>query len=118
MLRRRRASLLAPLLLAATVLGSCAAGPHQLRRTIDDWDRQLYVNSPWFNAALWVVPVIPVATIGGFTFDFLIGDPYAFWFGDAWDGEGTGFEHSPVEAVDGTVDSLLLDRSGWTRTAK
>jgi len=97
---------------------SCAAGPHQLRRTVDDWDHNLYVNSPWWNAALYIVPVIPVCHIGAFTFDFFVGDAYAFWFGDAWDGEGTGFEHLPVEAPDGKVQSLMIDRSGWTRSEK
>lgn len=112
-----RASVLTALALTVA-LGSCAAGPQQLRRTIDDWDHNLYVNSPWLDAALWIVPVIPVATIGAFTFDFLVGNPWAFWFGDAWDGNGTSFRHAPVQPTDGTVDSLLLDRSGWTRSGK
>lgn len=102
----------------ATALGACAAGPQQLRRTIDDWDHNLYVNSPWLDAVLWVVPVIPVATVGAFTFDFLIGNPYAFWCEDAWDGSGTAFRHAEVQPTDDTVDSLLLDRSGWTRSDK
>jgi len=110
-------SLLVLALLAATMT-SCAAGPHQLRRTVDDWDHNLYVNSPWWNATLWVVPVIPVCYVGALTFDFFIGDAYAFWFDDAWDGEGTGFEHLPVEATDGRMQSLMNSRSGWTRTEK
>ena len=48
----------------------------------------------------------------------LITDPYYFWFGDAWDGNGTGFRHLDVEFVGGSVDSLLIDRSGWTRSDK
>lgn len=110
------------LLAAATLLclpfAACAAGPHQVRRTIDDWDHKLYVNSPWFDAALWVVPVIPVATVGAFVIDFLITDPYAFWFDDAWDGAGTGYQHLFVEPTDGRAGSLLLDRSGWTKVDK
>jgi hypothetical protein len=104
-------------LLAAT-LASCVAGPHQLRRTVDDWDHRLYVNSPWFDAALWIVPVIPVGHALAFVGDFLLLDAYAFWFHDAWDGAGTGFEHVPVQATDGRVGSLLLDRAGWTRVEK
>lgn len=108
--------------LAATLLAlsfaACTAGPHQVRRTVDDWDHQLYVNSPWFDALLWVVPVIPVATVGAFAIDFLITDPWCFWFDDAWDGAGTGFVHLDVQPTDGTMQSLLLDRSGWTRVEK
>ena len=115
---RSSRSLLVLFLIAATTLPSCAAGPHQLRRTVDDWDHNLYVNSPWLNAALWIVPVIPVCHLGAFTFDFFIGDAYAFWFGDAWDGNGTGFEHLPVESPDGRVESLMIERSGWTRAEK
>lgn len=109
---------LAAVCLFALPFGACAAGPHQVRRTIDDWDHNLYVNSPWFDALLWVVPVIPVATLGSFVVDFLITDAYAFWFDDAWDGAGTGFEHLHVEATDGKVGSLLMDRSGWTKVEK
>lgn len=113
-----RSRALSALFLTLATLTSCAAGPHQLRRTIDDWDHNLYVNSPVWNGVLWIVPVMPIATIGAFVFDFLIGDPYAFWFGDAWDGKGTGYRHLPVQATDDSVDSLLIDRSGWTRSDK
>jgi hypothetical protein len=99
-------------------LTSCAAGPHQVRRSLDDLDQKIYVNSPWWSAALWVIPVIPVGMAGSFVLDFLITDPWAFWFDDAWDGNGTGFEHAKVEWVDGRMGSLLLDRSGWTRIEK
>ncbi|MBL9077028.1 MAG: hypothetical protein JNL08_05970 [Planctomycetes bacterium] len=113
-IRRRTALALA----LALPFAACAAGPHQVRRTIDDWDHNLYVNSPWFNAALWVVPVIPTLTLGAWLVDFCVTDPWVFWFDDAWDGAGTGFVHLPVEPTDGQVQSLLLDRSGWTRVEK
>ncbi len=100
------------------LLGGCLAGPHQLRRSVDDWDHKTYVNSPWWNAALWIVPVYPISHIGAMTLDFLITDPWAFWFDDAWDGAGTGFEHLPVEWTDGRVGSLLMDRALWTRVDK
>jgi hypothetical protein len=112
-----RHRLLAASLLCAT-LASCAAGPHQLRRSVDDWDHELYVNSPWFDSLLWIVPVIPTLHVGAFVVDYLIGDPWAFWFEDAWDGNGTGFEHLPVEWTDGKVQSLMMPRSGWTRSEK
>jgi hypothetical protein len=110
-----RTAALAVLALGAT---SCLAGPHQLRRSIDDWDHKHYVNSPWWNVALWSLGVIPVGYAGAFVGDLVVTDPYAFWFHDAWDGEGTGFEHLPVQAVDGRMSSLWLERSGWTRIAK
>ena len=100
------------------LLGSCAAGPHQLRRTVDDWDQKIYVNSPWLNASMWVVPVYPVAYAGALAFDFVIGDPWPSWCEDAWDGNGTGFRHIEVEWTDGWVESLLSDRSRWTRTRR
>lgn len=106
------------LLALATLLGSCAAGPHQLRRSLDDWDHKLYVNSPLLSGAMWIVPVFPAGYAIAFAGDFLIGDAWHFWFHDLWDGEGTGFEHLQVEAPDGAVQSFLIDRSGWTRVDK
>lgn len=103
---------------ALALLSSCFVGPHQLRRTVDDWDHKVYVNSPWWNAALWIVPVIPAATALAIVGDFLVTDPWAFWCEDAWDGAGTGFEHARVDWADGRMESLLLDRSGWTRVTK
>jgi hypothetical protein len=105
-------------LAALLALSACAAGPHQLRRSIDDWDHKSYVNSPWWNAALWVVPVFPLCYAGAFVGDFLVTDPWAFWLEDAWDGKGTGFEHLPVQWTDGRMTSLWLERTGWTRIEK
>ncbi|MCK5941070.1 MAG: hypothetical protein KAI24_03795 [Planctomycetes bacterium] len=101
-----------------TLLGACASGPHQLRRSVDDWDHQVYVNSPWLNAAMWVVPIYPTCHAVALVLDFAITDPWYFWCEDAWDGSGTGFQHLDVEWTDGHVDSLLSDRSGWTRTER
>jgi hypothetical protein len=101
--------------LLAALLAGCAAGPHQLRRSVDDWDHAMYVNSPRWNGLLWIVPVIPVATLGAFAVDTLITDPWAFWFGDVWDNAGTGYEHLPVETTDGRMQSLWLGRARWTR---
>lgn len=94
-------------------LSSCAAGPHQLRRSVDDLDHKLYVSSPWLNAALWIVPAFPILHFGAQIGDFLICDAYAFWFKDAWDGKGTGFEHLQVEATDGRMQSLLIDNASF-----
>ena len=49
------------LLVSCVLFAGCAAGPHQLARSVDDWDREMYVDSPWINAVLYVVPVIPIA---------------------------------------------------------
>jgi len=89
----------AAILVAATLscgLTSCFAGPHQLRRSVDDWDHKLYVNSPWIDAVLWVVPVFELANWVAWVGDFIVTDGYTFWFKDAWDGKGTGYEHLKV----------------------
>ena len=103
------------LTLGAMALGmtSCLAGPHQLRRSVDDWDRKMYINSPWLNGVLWVIPVFPLANMLAFTGDFLVTDAYAFWLHDAWDGKGTGFEFLEIEAPDGSMSSLMSEGSGW-----
>ena len=55
----------------ALSMTSCAAGPHQLRRSVDDWDHKMYVNSPWIDAVLWVVPVFPLAHYVAMIGDFI-----------------------------------------------
>ena len=95
--------------ITAVSLTSCAAGPHQLRRTVDDWDHKMYVNSPWIDAVLWVIPVIPLANFVGAIGDFFVTDAYAFWLKDAWDGKGTAFTHFNPKATDGAMSSLLND---------
>ena len=42
-----------------------------------------------------------------------ITDAACFWFDDAWDGHGTGFQHLKVEPTDGQMQSLLIEGSGW-----
>ena len=100
------------------LLAACASGPHQLRRSVDDWDHKIYVNSPWLNAAMWIVPIYPVMHAGALALDFAVTDPYYFWFGDAWDGNGTGYRHLEVEWTDGWVDCLLADQGEWTRSER
>ena len=94
---------------AAALLSSCAAGPHQLSRTVDDLDQKVYVDNPWLNALLYVVPVLPVAKLGALVGDFVVTDAYAFWRHDAWDHKGTGFEHYTQEWTDGRFKSLLAN---------
>ena len=106
---------------AATVafsLTSCMAGPHQLCRTVDDWDHKTYVNSPWLDAVLWVVPVFPLAHFGARIGDFFVGDAWAFWRYDAWDQKGTGFKHADIAPTDGQVGSLLSEGSGFMKVNK
>ena len=104
----RRVALILSMLSCLWLTG-CLAGPHQLRRSVDDWDHKMYVQQPWIDAILWVVPVFPILTFGAGIGDFIITDAYAFWFKDAWDGKGTGFRHATVEPTDGAMNSLLLD---------
>jgi hypothetical protein len=110
-----RKVLIAALLAASCLFTSCAAGPHQLRRTVDDWDHEMYVKSPWVDAVLWIVPVFPIMNFGAFVGDFLVTDAYAFWIKDAWDGKGTGFKHYEVKPTDGQMSSLWNEDAGWLR---
>ena len=96
-------------LLASLALSSCLAGPHQVRRSVDDWDHRMYVESPFVNGVLWVVPVMELTYLGAVIVDFFVVDAYSFWFHDAWDGKGTGFRHLEVTPTDGAMDSLLVD---------
>jgi hypothetical protein len=104
-----RKTRLACALLAITAFAACSAGPHQLNRSVDDWDAKTYVNSPWLDGVLWFIPVFPICHFGAIIGDFFIGDAYSFWFKDAWDGKGTGFNHYTPDATDGSMSSLLLD---------
>ena len=104
----KKALVALPLLMALT-LSSCAAGPHQLRRTVDDWDQKMYIDSPWLDGVLWFVPVIPIASFLASIGDFFVTDAYAFWLKDAWDGKGTAFTHFNPKATDGAMSSLLND---------
>jgi hypothetical protein len=106
---------LACALLAITTFAGCLAGPHQLNRTVDDWDAKTYVNSPWLDGVLWFVPVFPICHWGAMIGDFFVTDAYAFWFKDAWDGKGTGFNHYTPTATDGSMGSLLLDDASWLK---
>lgn len=100
---------------AALSLTSCWAGPQQLRRTVDDWDHKMYVRSPWLDAVLWIIPVMPLANFGASIGDFFVGNAYAFWFHDAWDGKGTGFKHADIAPTDGQFGSLLNEGSGFLK---
>jgi hypothetical protein len=101
--------------IAALLLPSCAAGPHQLSRSVDDWDREMYVENPLLNGVLYVVPVFPIAKYVAAIGDFLIVDAYYFWFEDLWDGQGTSFQHYEVTPTDGALGSLLNDDAGFLK---
>lgn len=115
---RKQLIALATAAVASVSLSSCFAGPHQLRRSVDDWDHSMYVKSPWLDGVMWFIPVWQIMGFGATIADTLVGDAYAFWFHDAWDGVGTGFEHHPVESTDGKVGSLLNDGAGWLKVEK
>ncbi|TAH34352.1 MAG: hypothetical protein EYC70_15510 [Planctomycetota bacterium] len=102
-------------LLVVLLAVSCAAGPHQLARTVDDWDQRLYVDKPLLDGILYFIPVIPLAALVASIGDFLIVDAYSFWIKDLWDGEGTGYEHYEVAPVDGQMQSLLIDDAKFMR---
>jgi hypothetical protein len=98
-------------LLAITTFAACSAGPHQLSRSVDDWDQKMYVDSPWIDGVLWFVPVIPIAAALARIGDFLVVDAWTFWVHDAWDGKGTAYTHFAVKPTDGAMESLLMDDS-------
>jgi hypothetical protein len=93
------------------VLASCLAGPHQLRRSLDDFDQKLYIQNPWLDGVLWFIPVFPIGGFVAMVGDFFIGDLYSFWFKDAWDQKGTAFTHFNPTPTDGSMESLLIDSS-------
>ncbi|MGE0141650.1 MAG: hypothetical protein AB7I19_15180 [Planctomycetota bacterium] len=100
---------IAALLALSGLFAGCAAGPHQLQRTVDDWDHKMYVESPWIDAVLYIIPVIPLARYGAAIGDFFVTDAYAFWLNDAFGGDGgTGFRHKEV-ASKRSMGSLLRD---------
>jgi hypothetical protein len=104
----RRLALACALLFSVSLTG-CLAGPHQLRRTVDDWDNKMYVKSPWVDAVLWIVPVFPILNFGATIGDFFVTDGYTFWIKDAFTGQGgTGFKHYDVQSTK-TMKSLLSD---------
>lgn len=109
---------LALTLSASALLSSCAAGPHQLARSVDDWDQKTYISSPWLSAVLYIIPVFPLANFGARIGDFFVTDAYSFWFKDAWDGKGTGFEHYKQTWTDGRMKSLLMSDSGFLKIDK
>ena len=96
-------------LVAILTLSSCYAGPHQTKRTVDDWDRQMYIENPLLDGVLWFIPVFPLAHFGASIVDFFVVDAYHFWIKDLWDGKGTGFEYAEIPAEDGYLQSLLID---------
>lgn len=96
-------------LAAAAAMVSCSAGPKQLSRSVDDWDRQMYVEKPLVNGALHVVPVIPLVGFVAAVGDYLVVNPWYFWSEDVWDNQGTNFDHIEVADADGHLDSLVAD---------
>lgn len=97
-------------LFASLSITGCAAGPHQLKRTVDDWDQKLYVQSPWLDAVLWVVPVFPLAHFGASIADFFVTDAYTFWIKDAFGGQGgTGYKHYDAGAARNMKSLLMPD---------
>ena len=100
------------ILLAVLVLlgvTSCAAGPQQLQRTVDDIDQELYIEMPLVDGLLYIVPVIPFAKYIAAIGDFFI-NGYHFWIEDVWANEGKGFEHYNPEASQ-HLKSLMLEDS-------
>ena len=112
----RKTALIA-VLVAALPLAGCLAGPKQFYATVDDWDQQLYVDSPWFNGAMWLIPVVPAGRVGALIGDALIGNFYTFWFRDAFGGEGgTTVRYADIETKR-SMKSLLRGDGRWAEVS-
>ncbi len=93
------------LALAIIPMTGCNSGPKRLSRTWDDWTNQAYTENAWVHGAL-LQDVIPVYPIVGFFMaigDILVVNPWYFWSSDAWDNNGTGYDHVNPEGTDKTV---------------
>ncbi|MBK8976899.1 MAG: hypothetical protein IPM29_13350 [Planctomycetes bacterium] len=100
---------LALALAVGLMFSGCAAGPHQLRRSLDNFDQDLYVEMPLINGLLWFpIPAFPIAYYVAYIGDFFITDAYAFWIRDVWEGEGTGFDYYDTSSKK-TMKSLMSD---------
>ena len=105
-------------LLLALVASACSAGPHQLRRSVDDWDQSLYVDEPLVDGILWIIPVIPILQFVAAIGDWFITDAYYFWIVDVWEGEGTAFQHYQAKPNShGSVKSLSYDDGKWLKAS-
>lgn len=96
------------LLIALMSSTSCLAGPFRLSRTWDDMWNQNYTESAWIHGAVLgtIIPVYPF--VGGIMYfvDALVINTYHFWFKDAWDNKGTGFNHKSLSGASKSV-------AGW-----
>ena len=98
----------------ALVAAGCAAGPQQLRRTVDDFDQKLYVDSPILDGILWFpIPAFPIANWGAYIGDFFI-NCYHFWIEDVWANEGKGFVHIDPQGTK-QLSSLMVDDSKFAQ---
>ena len=88
-------------LASALLLSSCQSGPKRLTRTWDDWVNQKYTESSWVHGALLqdILPVYPIVGFFAAVGDVLFVNTYYFWWKDAWDGKGTGFNHKNPEGA-------------------
>lgn len=90
---------------ALSSLSSCVSGPNRLYRTWDDWVNQKYTEDAWLHGALLqnVVPVYPIVGYFMAIGDVIVVNPYHFWFHDAWDNVGTGFDHEQLVGAERSV---------------
>jgi len=90
---------------ALLVLSSCQSGPKRLTRTWDDWVNQKYSESAWVHGALLqdILPVYPIVGFFAAVGDILFVNTYYFWTDDAWDNQGTGFNHKQIEGAEKVV---------------
>jgi hypothetical protein len=104
---KRHVALALILAISVVLITGCAAGPRKLSRTWDDHVNQKYSENAWVHGAL-LQDIIPVYLIvGGFAAlgDVLFLNPYYFWGDDAWDNDGTAFDHKKVENAQKSVSA-------------
>lgn len=90
---------------ALTLVTSCSSGPKRLSRGWDDWTNQKYTENAWLHGALFQ-DILPVYPIVGFALGVgdLFYNMFYFWGEDAWDNNGTGFNHeNPANTTKTTI---------------
>ena len=102
---KRYVALTLILAISVVLTTGCSSGPRKLSRTWDDHVNQKYSENAWVHGAILqdIIPVYGIVGIFAGLGDVLFLNPYYFWGDDAWDNEGTTFDHKKVEGAQKSV---------------